>query len=137
MVSVEDVYDLAAHIGKEFECIIDEYGADTVTKLMPKVICTLEHLEVICLSKEETDMLTDELKARIYQLEHEKVEKQENRIRYENEIEVMEDNWRQENLTLKETVAKLRDDNVRLLTLAEQNSSNLSPGKRWTSFNSN
>lgn len=128
-VSVEDVYDLAAQIGKEFECIIDVYGADTVTKLMPKVICTLEHLEVISLSKEEADMLSDELKARIFQLEHENVEKRENRLKFENEIEIMEDNWRKENLLLNDTVAKLRDENARLTMLVEQNGDKLNPGK--------
>lgn len=36
-VSVVDVYDIASDIGKECEKIIDQYGADAVTSLMPKV----------------------------------------------------------------------------------------------------
>lgn len=36
-VSVVDVYDLASEIGKEFEKLIDHFGTDSVTSLMPKV----------------------------------------------------------------------------------------------------
>lgn len=35
-VTVVDVYDIASDIGKECEKIIDQYGADAVTSLMPK-----------------------------------------------------------------------------------------------------
>lgn len=37
-ISVVDVYDLASEIGKECEKIIDCYGAEAVTSLMPKVV---------------------------------------------------------------------------------------------------
>ena len=43
-INVVDVYDLASDIGKEFEIIIDKYGADALRSLMPRVICALEHL---------------------------------------------------------------------------------------------
>lgn len=36
-MTVVDVYDLASVIGKDFERIIDQFGADSVTHLMPKV----------------------------------------------------------------------------------------------------
>lgn len=41
-ISVVDVYDLASEIGKECEKIIDCYGPEAVTSLMPKVVqvCT-------------------------------------------------------------------------------------------------
>ena len=35
--TVVDVYDWAGEIGKEFERLIDSFGADSVTGLMPKV----------------------------------------------------------------------------------------------------
>ncbi|VDP94363.1 unnamed protein product [Echinostoma caproni] len=44
-ITVLDVYDIAASIGKEFEAIIDRYGPDSVATLMPKVISVLEELE--------------------------------------------------------------------------------------------
>lgn len=39
--SVVDVYDLASDIGKECEKIIDIFGADAVTSLMPKVMLNI------------------------------------------------------------------------------------------------
>lgn len=36
-ITVVDVYDLAAAIGKDFERLIDQYGTDCVRGLMPKV----------------------------------------------------------------------------------------------------
>lgn len=36
-ITVVDVYDLAASIGKDFERIIDEFGNDSVRQIMPKV----------------------------------------------------------------------------------------------------
>lgn len=36
-ITVVDVYDLAASIGKDFERIIDQFGNDSVRQLMPKV----------------------------------------------------------------------------------------------------
>jgi hypothetical protein len=36
-LTVVDVYDLAAAIGKDFECLIDQHGADSLRSLMPKV----------------------------------------------------------------------------------------------------
>ena len=50
-LTVVDVYDQAAIIGKEFECIIDNFGADAVTSLMPKVIRILEQLEILASRK--------------------------------------------------------------------------------------
>lgn len=36
-ITVVDVYDLAAAIGKDFERLIDQFGAESVRTLMPKV----------------------------------------------------------------------------------------------------
>lgn len=41
-ITVVDVYDLAASIGKDFERIIDEFGNDSVRQIMPKVIFLYE-----------------------------------------------------------------------------------------------
>lgn len=40
-ITVVDVYDLAASIGKDFERIIDLFGSDSVRQIMPKVIFKL------------------------------------------------------------------------------------------------
>ena len=36
-LTVVDVYDLAAAIGKDFETLIDAHGPDTLREIMPKV----------------------------------------------------------------------------------------------------
>jgi len=82
-VSVVDVYDIASEIGKEFEKIIDAYGTEAVTSLMPKVINALEHLEGLATKNERENTTVQELKARIAQLESDKVEKAEDRQRFE------------------------------------------------------
>lgn len=40
-ITVVDVYDLAASIGKDFERIIDQFGNDSVRQIMPKASLTL------------------------------------------------------------------------------------------------
>lgn len=85
-VSVVDVYDIASEIGKEFEKIIDAHGTDAVTRLMPKVIGALEHLENLALRNERENTTIADLNARIAKLEMEKIEKAEDRQRFERVI---------------------------------------------------
>ena len=82
-MSVADVYDLAASIGKEFEKIIDGYGPETITQLMPRVIYALEHLEILSNRNEkENDELT-ELQYAVERLQADKSAKAEERDKYE------------------------------------------------------
>lgn len=82
-VSVIDVYDIASDIGKECEKIIDQFGADAVNSLMPKVINALELLENLAMRNERENITLQELKSRIAQLETDKIEKAEYRERFE------------------------------------------------------
>lgn len=82
-VSVVDVYDMASEIGKECEKIIDQFGAEAVTSLMPKVISALELLENLATKNERENMQMQELRAKIQQLETDKQEKAEYRQRFE------------------------------------------------------
>lgn len=82
-VTVVDVYDIASDIGKECEKIIDQYGADTVTSLMPKVINALELLENLATRNERENTLLCELQSKISQLENDKLEKAEYRQKFE------------------------------------------------------
>lgn len=74
-ISVVDVYDLATNIGKECEKIIDLYGAETVTSLMPKVINALELLEALANRNECENSKMQKLTDRIAHLECEKQER--------------------------------------------------------------
>lgn len=82
-MSVVDVYDLASDIGKECEKIIDSYGADSLLKLMPKVINVLELLETIATRNESENTRLQELNDRIAHLECEKQEKAVFRQRFD------------------------------------------------------
>lgn len=82
-MSVVDVYDLASDIGKECEKIIDLFGADAVTALMPKVINVLELLEAMATRNESENTRMQELNDRIAHLESEKQEKAIFRQRFE------------------------------------------------------
>ncbi|KAH1018310.1 hypothetical protein HUJ05_006106 [Dendroctonus ponderosae] len=82
-VTVVDVYDIASVIGKECEKIIDRYGADAVTSLMPKVINALELLESLATRNERENTLLNELQLKVSQLENDKLEKAEYRQKFE------------------------------------------------------
>ncbi|CAH0548611.1 unnamed protein product [Brassicogethes aeneus] len=114
-VSVVDVYDIASDIGKECEKIIDKFGADAVTALMPKVINALELLENLATRNERENTQLQELESKISQLENDKLEKQEYRLKFEKELEAIEDQWRSETNELVCMVSKLQEENRRLI----------------------
>lgn len=74
-ISVVDVYDLASDIGKECEKIIEIFGAEAVTSLMPKVINALELLEGLASRNENENETIQMLTDRIAYLENEMQEK--------------------------------------------------------------
>lgn len=82
-MSVVEVYDIASDIGKECEKIIDLFGADSVTALMPKVINVLELLEAMATRNESENTKFQELNDRIAHLESEKHERAMFRERYQ------------------------------------------------------
>lgn len=82
-LSVVDVYDMAQDIGREFENIIDTYGTDAITGLMPKVVSALEQMEILAMKNERENTTVDDLRATIQQLEMDKQERTEDRIKYE------------------------------------------------------
>lgn len=82
-VSVVDVYDIASEIGKECEKLIDLFGVESVTNLMPKVINALELLENLATKNERENTMVQELSTKISQLESDKIGKAEDRQRFE------------------------------------------------------
>ncbi|KAL7636232.1 UNVERIFIED_CONTAM: hypothetical protein RMT77_012989 [Armadillidium vulgare] len=113
-ISVVDVYDLASDIGKEFEKIIDRFGTEALTSLMPRVICALEQLEKLAANHENSSGHIQELKTTIIQLENEKLGKIEDRQKYEKELEEIEDRLREESHELVAMVTRLQDENRKL-----------------------
>lgn len=82
-LSVVDVYDIAQDIGREFEAIIDRYGSEAITGLMPKVVAVLEQMEMVAMKNERENTTVDDLRATIQQLEMDKQERTEDRVKYE------------------------------------------------------
>lgn len=113
-LTVLDVYDEAAIIGKEFERVIEGndlifsldiilcfkyklgYGAETIRDLVPKVIHILELLESQAVKNEKEADKLNEMKTRIERLEMEKHETRELRDRFNRELELTEEQWRKE-----------------------------------------
>jgi len=85
-LSTVDVYELASVIGSQFEKLIDSYGPESVTNLMPTVIRVLEHLEELAKFSESERAETVELKFTIERLLAEKKLKAEERVKYEKVI---------------------------------------------------
>jgi len=82
-VTVTDVYDQAAGIGKEFEKLIESFGVEAVTDLMPKVIRALEQLEALASKYEKDSTEVSDLKYAVDKLETEKADKNQERLRFE------------------------------------------------------
>ncbi|CAD6238915.1 GSCOCG00008553001-RA-CDS [Cotesia congregata] len=130
-ISVVDVYDIASEIGKECEKLIDSFGTDAVTGLMPKVINALELLENLATKNEREITTVQELTARISQLENDKIGKAEDRQRFEKEVEQTEEHWRQESRDLVGMVTRLQDENRRLAeALQESRNDSQDSGKQ-------
>ena len=64
ILAVVDVYDSASLIVKEFERLIDVYGTNSITNLMPLVIRMLEHLEIFAAAAEKENEELDDLQTR-------------------------------------------------------------------------
>ncbi|KAK3084923.1 hypothetical protein FSP39_021516 [Pinctada imbricata] len=114
VVSVVDVYDQAAEIGKEFEKLIEGHGVEAVTDLMPKVIKSLEQLELLASKYEKESSEINELRSMIEKLETEKNERAQERLRYEEELLQIEENWQRETRELVKSVSRLQDENQKL-----------------------
>lgn len=125
-IEVEDVYDLAAEIGDEFQKLIDNLGSDSVKCLMPKVIRVLEHLEVMCVVKEDFQSQMDLMKQNIFDLENDKRLRATNLNKYQLEMESIDEHWRKENLHLTQCVNQLRHQNLKLSNSLLENEKTLS-----------
>lgn len=76
-LTVMDVYDIAAAVGHEFERIIDQYGCEALSRLMPKVVRVLEILEVMVSRHSIGGPEADELRLELDKLRLERTERLE------------------------------------------------------------
>lgn len=123
--TIADVYEDAAVIGSELERIISNYGSHVLKELMPKVIGVLELLEQLTLRKERETEQLHECRLRISSLEMEKMQRFNEREKFEKELEEIEEKWKQETLKLIGMVNKLKEENKRLSDTINKNNLNM------------
>uniref|UniRef100_A0A1A8FND9 RILP-like protein 1 n=1 Tax=Nothobranchius korthausae TaxID=1143690 RepID=A0A1A8FND9_9TELE len=114
-LTVMDVYDIAAVVGQEFERIIDQYGCEALSRLMPKVVRVLEILEVM-VSRSSMSPDTEELRLELDRLRLERLERLEKERKHRQELERVEDVWRGEAQDLLSQIAQLQEENKTLLS---------------------
>ncbi|XP_058473528.1 RILP-like protein 1 isoform X4 [Solea solea] len=114
-LTVMDVYDIAAVVGQEFERIIDQYGCEALSRLMPKVVRVLEILEVM-VSRNSISPDTEELRLELDKLRLERMDRLEKEKKHRKELELVEDVWRGEAQDLLSQIAQLQEENKTLLT---------------------
>lgn len=114
-LTVMDVYDIAAVVGQEFERIIDQYGCEALSRLMPKVVRVLEILEVM-VSRNSISPETEELRLELDKLRMERIDRLEREKKHRKELELVEDVWRGEAQDLLTQIAQLQEENKTLLT---------------------
>ncbi|XP_058645608.1 RILP-like protein 1 isoform X4 [Onychostoma macrolepis] len=113
-LTVMDVYDIAAVVGQEFERIIDQYGCEALSRLMPKVVRVLEILEVL-VSRNSISPETEELRLELDRLRLERMDRLEKERKHKKELELVEDVWRGEAQDLLSQIAQLQEENKTLL----------------------
>jgi len=133
-LNLVDVYDIAADIGKEFEELIDQHGAEQVTTLMQKVISALEQLEVLVQRNDSEQLLIEDLRRTIEHLEHEDSKKNDERHKYAKDIEQVEEYYKAEGRDYLTTIKRLQEENRKLsssLTQATERDSGLSEDESY------
>ncbi|KAI1881969.1 hypothetical protein AGOR_G00245660 [Albula goreensis] len=113
-LTVMDVYDIAAVVGQEFERIIDQYGCEVLSRLMPKVVRVLEILEVL-VSRNGISPETEELRLELDRLRLERMDRLEKEKKHKKELELVEDVWRGEAQDLLTQISQLQEENKTLL----------------------
>ncbi|TKR68496.1 hypothetical protein L596_024473 [Steinernema carpocapsae] len=119
-ITVVDVYDLAASIGKDFEMLIDQFGKEAIVPIMPKVISALETLESLANFNEKENEEIIDLQKTIDRLENDKQLKMQDRMKFDLELEQVEENYKKEINDLWATVKKLQGENKHLSSALEK-----------------
>lgn len=113
-LAVVDVYETASLIGNEFETLIEKYGTESITTLMPMIIRVLEHLEFFASNAEKGTEELEELKFEIKKLRSKEEEKAVEKQRLDKELESIEEQWKCETQDLISMISKLTEENNKL-----------------------
>ncbi|KAM6945181.1 RILP-like protein 1 isoform 2-T2 [Lycodopsis pacificus] len=113
-LTVMDVYDIAAVLGREFERIIDRFGCESLVEVVPKVVRVLELLEAL-VSSGAAEKEAEELRRELERLRQERSDRSGQERKHQKELELVEDAWRGEVQDLLSQITRLHAENKRLL----------------------
>ncbi|XP_068594431.1 RILP-like protein 1 [Brachionichthys hirsutus] len=113
-LTVVDVYDAAALLGREFERIIDRFGCEALVGVVPKVVRVLELLEAL-VGRGAAAQEAEELRAELERLRQERSDRLLQERRHQEELELVEDLWKGEVQDLLTQIAHLKAESKRLL----------------------
>ncbi|XP_008288066.1 RILP-like protein 1 [Stegastes partitus] len=113
-LTVMDVYDIAAVLGREFERIIDRFGCESLVGVVPRVVRVLELLETL-VSRGAAGQEAEELRRELERLRQERSDRYEQERKHQKELELVEDVWRGEVQDLLSQITQLQAENKRLL----------------------
>lgn len=120
-----DIAEHAKELGSKFEQLITQYDlAERLNPLMKHVIYLLEQIDLLVRVRSELLSNNEQQLQRLLQLEHERREQKQEKIRFQAEVDQIEDTFRQENDQLTQLVNKLKDENARLVSIINQEESN-------------
>lgn len=114
VLTVVDVYEIAAVLGQEFERMIDKFGCDALVGLVPRVVRVLELLEAL-VSCGAAGQEAEELRRELDRLRQERSDRHEQERKHQKELELLEDVWRGEVQDLLSQITQLQAENKRLL----------------------
>ncbi|XP_004544726.2 RILP-like protein 1 isoform X3 [Maylandia zebra] len=114
VLTVVDVYEIAAVLGQEFERMIDKFGCDALVALVPRVVRVLELLEAL-VSRGATGQEAEDLRRELDRLRQERSDRHEQERKHQKELELLEDVWRGEVQDLLSQITQLQAENKRLL----------------------
>ncbi|XP_068995030.1 RILP-like protein 1 isoform X2 [Embiotoca jacksoni] len=113
-LTVMDVYDIAAVLGREFERVIDRFGCESLVGVVPRVVRVLELLETL-VSRGAAGQEAEELRRELDRLRQERSDRYEQDRKHQKELELVEDVWRGEVQDLLSQITELQAENKRLL----------------------
>ncbi|XP_029018139.1 RILP-like protein 1 isoform X2 [Betta splendens] len=112
-LTVVDVYDIAAVLGRDFERVIDRFGCEALVGVVPKVVRLLELLEAL-VSRGAAGQEAEEMRRELDRLRQERSDRSEQERRHQQELELVEDAWRAEVQDLLSQISQLQAENSRL-----------------------
>ncbi|XP_072043312.1 RILP-like protein 1 [Amphiura filiformis] len=113
-LSVLNVYETAAVIGREVEVVIAECGSDAIASLMTHVIKVLEQLEALVTQKEQDKVLIERLEEDIVFLRSDGIRKNEDNLKLQTDIQQLEELIKSEEIDLMNTADKIQRENRQL-----------------------